>query len=212
MRRFLHIVLIICVFNTNVYSANKNVKQENTSISSFSRLTYGAEWSYIGSIHYSTKYNYFNTEGYRQNSSEDISGYWNNGEALLHVGYNLTQHWNLSFYSGIIGIADIHPAVPLSFRATYYFGEIDKDRWLVYADLGTGVCIKQEPQEIWTGKIGGGYRITLSRDTKLDFLAALRLCCTHPQIIDGEDFITLQWTNRNTALVESFSIGMAITF
>ena len=212
MKKCLYILLIICTFNTNVYSANKNVKHINSAESDIPRLTFGAEWSYIGTVHYNTRYNFFNTEGYRQNRSESISGYWSNAEALLHIGYNLTPHLNLSVYTGIMGIADIHHAVPLSFRGTYYFGEHDSDRWLAFADLGTGISIKEEPQEIWTGKVGGGYRVTLSRDAKLDFITAFRLCCTHPQIKDGEDIISLQWTNRNTALVKSFSIGMAITF
>ena len=87
-----------------------------------------------------------------------------------------------------------------------------KDRWLAFIDLGTGVSIKHEPQEIWTGKLGGGYRITLSRDSKLDLIAAVRLACTHPQIIDGEDLIALEWTNRNLAFLQSFSLGISITF
>ena len=83
---------------------------------------------------------------------------------------------------------------------------------MTFMDVGTGISFKNEPQEIWTGKVGGGYRITLSRDTKLDFIAALRLACTHPQVMDGDDKITLEWTNRNLAFLQSFSLGMSITF
>ena len=216
MRRFIYILLIFCSFNIVVKGANKNVNSKIVPSQESSRWTYGAEWSYIGTIHYSTKYNYFNTEGYRQNRSSDTFGYWSNAEAMLHIGYNMKPNWNLSVYAGVMGMADIHNAATMSVRMTHYFGTIHPlhyhDTWLAFADIGTGVSIKHEPQEIVTGKLGGGYRINLSPDTKLDFIAALRLAYTHPQIMDGNDIITLKWTNRNNAFLQSFSIGMAITF
>jgi hypothetical protein len=214
MKRFFHIILILCSFNICILGNNKNVKEPNDAFSPISPWTFGAEWSYVGTFHYSTRFNYFNTEGYRQNRNSHHFGYWSNGEALLHVGYNLTDRWNLSVYAGISGMADIHNAVPVSIRATHYFSKdsATKDTWLAFADLGTGLSIKHEPQEILTGKIGGGYRFSLSPDTKLDFIAAFRLAYTHPQIMDGDDMITLKWTNRNIAFLQSFSIGMAIIF
>ena len=214
MKRILYIILIIYSFNISVTGANKNVMSTIIGSQRVPRWTFGAEWSYVGTFHYNTKFNYFNTEGYRQNEASDKSGYWNNGEALLHVGYNLTPNWNLSMYAGVTGLADIHKAAALSIRMTHYFGKLYplRDTWLAFADVGTGISLKHEPQEIVTGKVGGGYRVNLSPDTKLDFIAAFRVAYTHPQIYDGDDEITLKWTNRNTAFLQSFSIGMAITF
>lgn len=206
MKKYLYILLIICSFNINV-------KGDNGTHKDFSCISFGAEWSYIGTVHYNTWYNFFTTEGYRVNTSENANRYWSNAEVLMHLGYNFNEHWNIALYAGMTGFANFHNAVPLSLRATYYFGkDALKDRWLAFIDLGTGVSIKNEPQEIWTGKIGGGYRITLSRDSKLDLIAAVRLACTHPQIIDGEDLIALEWTNRNLAFLQSFSLGISITF
>jgi hypothetical protein len=213
MRRIFYILLIICTFNINVSGSNKNVKGQNGLSEGDFKLTYGAEWSYIGSIHYSSKFNFYDSEGYRENRSESRYGYWNNGEALLHIGYNLNTNWNLSLYTGIIGLDDFHNAIPLSLRATYCFGDsAATDRWISFADVGTGLSLKQQPQEILTGKVGGGYRLSLSRDSKLDFIAALRLAYTHPKVIDGNDVIPLESVNRNTALIKSFSFGMSITF
>lgn len=213
MKRIFYILLTICIFNINVSANNKNVNWLSHAKSSLPRLSLGVEWSYIGTSHYATRYNYFDSEGYRKNKTEKVTGYWSNAEALLHIGYNLSSNWNISLYSGIMGIADIHNAVPFSLRATYYFGKDPvKDRWFTYADIGTGICLKQEPQEILTGKIGGGYRFSLSRDAKLDIIAAMRLCYTHPQIYDGDEIIIMEWTNRNTALVKSISVGIGLTF
>lgn len=213
MRRILHIILITCAFNINVIGANKNVISTGSIYQTVPRWTFGAEWSYVGTFHYSTMFNYFNTDGYRENTSSDRFGYWNNGEVLLHVGYNMREDWSLSVYVGATGLGEFHRAIPFSVRVTHLFKRYPMtDTWLAFADLGTGISLKHEPQEIVTGKIGGGYRINLSPGTKLDFIAAMRLAYTHPQIMDGDDMITLKWTNRNIAFIQSFSLGMSIIF
>ena len=179
----------------------------------YPRITYGAEWSYLVSAFSAYHYNYFSPEGYRYNSKGASSGLLGSGEGLLHVGYNVTDSWNLAIYAGFTGISDIHNAVPVSFRATHYFKEDRKgDRWFTFADAGTGISIKKQPQEIVALKLGGGYRVSLSRDTKLDFNAALRCTYTHPDIYFDYELITRRWINRNNAIVLSASVGMAVTF
>ena len=177
------------------------------------RITYGAEWCYVASVFSAHHYNYFSPEGYRYDSKGAAAGFTSNGEALLHVGYNVTDSWNLAIYAGITGISDYHNAIPLSFRATRFFKQDMKgDRWFTFADAGTGISIKKQPQEIAVLKIGGGYRVSLSRDTKLDFNAALRCTYTHPDIYFEHEIISQRWINRNNAIVVSASLGMAVTF
>ena len=177
------------------------------------RITYGAEWCYVASVFSAHHYNYFSPEGYRYDSKGAAAGFTSNGEALLHVGYNVTDSWNLAIYAGITGISDYHNDIPLSFRATRFFKQDMKgDRWFTFADAGTGISIKKHPQEIAVLKIGGGYRVSLSRDTKLDFNAALRCTYTHPDIYFEHGIISQRWINRNNAIVVSASLGMAVTF
>ena len=179
----------------------------------FARITYGAEWSYVASAFSAYHYNYFSPEGYRYNSKGASLGFVGNGEGLLHVGYNVTDSWNLALYAGFTGISDIHNAVPISFRATRFFKQdMQGDRWFTFADAGTGISINKQPQEIAVLKIGGGYRISLSRDTKLDFNAAFRCTYTHPDIYFEHEIISQRWINRNNAIVVSASVGMAVTF
>ena len=179
----------------------------------FPRITYGVEWSYVASGFSAYHYNYFSPEGYRYNSKGTSSGFVGNGEGLLHVGYNVTDNWNLAIYAGLTGISDIHNVVPVSFRATRFFTKnMNGDRWFTFADAGTGISIKKHPQEIVALKIGGGYRVSLSRDTKLDFNAALRCTYTHPDIYFEHEIISQRWINRNNAIVVSASVGMAVTF
>ncbi|MBR5567793.1 MAG: hypothetical protein IKW27_03525 [Bacteroidales bacterium] len=205
MKRLATILLIICAFNINVNAYNKNV-------SNVPRLTFGAEWGYVGTFHYAYSFNFFATEGYRFNKTGSSFNWSNNGEVNLHLGYNLNHHWNLALYGGLTGLMNMHNAVPISLRATYLFGEDHlADRWLAFADLGTGVDIKKEPQGILSGKLGGGYRFSLSRDTKLDIIAALRLTHTHPQIISENEIISLKWVNKNSAFLSAIFIGISLT-
>ena len=179
----------------------------------YPRITYGAEWSYVASGFSAFHYNYFSPEGYRYNSKGASPRFVGNEEGLFHVGYNVTDSWNLAVYAGFTGIADIHNAIPVSFRATRFFKQDMKgDRWFTFADAGTGISIKKHPQEIVALKIGGGYRVSLSRDTKIDFNAALRCTYTHPDIYFEHEIISQRWINRNNAIVVSTSFGMAITF
>lgn len=179
----------------------------------YPRITYGAEWSFIASVFKAYHYNYFSPEGYRYDPRGANSGFTGNGEGLLHVGYNVTDNWNLALYAGFTGISDIHNAIPVSFRATRLFKpEKNGDRWFAFADAGTGISMKKQVQEIASLKLGGGYRVSLSRDTKLDFNVALRCTYTHPDIYFEHETINQRWINRNDALVAALSFGMAITF
>lgn len=206
MKKFLIILLFFSAFNIKVIAAEKASRQ-------IPGVTFGAEWGYVATFFAYHSYNYFSTEGYRMSEKHRVNGLGSNGEVNLHIGYNLNRQWNIALYAGFTGLMNIHNAVPVSIRATRYFGDSpEADRWLAFIDLGSGISIKREPQELATAKIGTGYRISLSRDTKLDFIAALRLTHTHPQIVNDGDLITLEWTNRNSALLTALSIGISLTF
>lgn len=177
------------------------------------RLTYGAEWNYIASFHCGTHYNFFSEEGYRVDLNQQTFDYESNGDVYLHCGYNIKENWNISLYSGIAGIYDIGKSVPVSLRFTRYFKEDGRgDRWLCYLDAGSGICLKQNPQMIAVGKIGCGYRMSLSKSTKMDFIIAYRMSLTHsPIVFDGYP-VPFEMTNRNNAYVSALSLGISLTF
>jgi hypothetical protein len=139
--------------------------------------------------------------------------YYSNAEAYANVGYSLNDRWKISLYAGYEGICDMHKAVPVSIRATRYFGDDPSvDRWFTYLDLGSGISIKNPVQEIYTGKIGGGYRIALSSLSSLDFIFALRTVITHPDITYEGTPIGLDMINMNLCQMTSASFGIAISF
>lgn len=176
------------------------------------RFTFGAEWEYMSSFHYGFHHNFFSQEGYRVNINHSSFGYEGNGGVYLHCGYNLSNNWNLSLYSGFMGIYDLGRAVPVSMRVTGYFKEnVKADRWFGFMEAGSGVCIKKNPQMLAIGKAGGGYRISLSHTTKLDLLVSYRISLTHPYVIyDGYE-VQHEMINRNNAYVCALTIGISLT-
>lgn len=187
--------------------------QAKEPASAFKRITFGAEWSYIASFYSSTHHNFFSEDGYRVDINQRESGYESNGEALVHCGYSFNDRWNLSMYAGLTGIYDIGNSIPVSLRLTRYFNEKGTgDRWLCFIDGGSGICLKKHPQAIASGKIGGGYRISLSRTTKMDLTAAFRTSLTHPEIVYDGYAIPMEKTNRNNAFISAFSIGISLSF
>lgn len=178
-----------------------------------SKLTFGAECSYAATM-YSFEYHYFkNSDGAREVIDKGEFLYDSDSEFSLHCGYNFNNCWNLSLYAGYTGIGRFHKAVPISLRATRYFGDNPlNNRWFAFLDIGSGISIKDIPEEIISGKIGGGYRLSLSKYTKLDFLLSLRGVRTHPDIMIYDDEAVPENVYTNEGFITSLSFGIGLTF
>lgn len=197
---------MLCAFNIVVSAQNAAEKP-------YPRFTVGAEWSYLATISSGYHHNFFSDEGYRVNLEDHSFGYRTNGDVFIHAGYNFNEFWNLSLYIGFAGVDRYENIMPISLRGTRYFGDNPlEDRWFTFVDLGSGVTLKMPVQEILCGKIGYGYRMSLSRDTKLDFHIAARMTYTHTNIIYDNTLIPREMTNRNNVYAGALSLGMAVIF
>lgn len=180
---------------------------------SYPRITFGAEWGYIGVFYSGYHYNFFAPEGYRVDPRGHEFKYDSNAEVYLHVGYNINEKYNVSLYAGFSAVEDYHHTLPVSLRLTRFYGASHMDdRWLTFVDLGSGLSLKKNPQEILTAKVGGGYRLSLSRNTKLDIIFSLRSVLTHPDITYYDTAIDRSRINRNNAYLSAASLGLALTF
>ena len=177
------------------------------------RITFGCQWDYCGTFLTGLDQYFYAPEGFRESIKYNAVTYLTNGESAIHGGYNFNDNWNLSLYIGYTALGEYHRAVPVSLRATRYYGDnpLD-DRWFSFIDLGSGVSIKSHPQEIFTGKIGGGYRMSLSRYAKLDFILSLRAIYTHPDLIYYNEIIQDKDISSNHGYACSISCGIGITF
>jgi hypothetical protein len=204
MKRFILILLIFCIFNNNV-------KAQNEGGETYPKYTFGLEWGYVASMSTLYHYNFHAPEGFRVDEKGMAWGCRSNADVYLNIGWNIDPAWNLALYIGYAGVGDLHNAIPVSIRGTRYFGSDPmQDRWFVFADAGSGICLKTPVQEIATAKIGGGYHISLSRDTKLNLLFSVRSTYTHPSIYYDGSRIPMNRTNRNNAVVSAVSIGLGI--
>lgn len=198
----------ICIFILIMFSLGSNASDRKMK-----RFSFGAEWGYIASFHCGIHHNFFSEEGYRVDLTQQNFWTKGNGETYIHAGINLNPSWNISLYTGLAGIYDFHKAIPISLRATRYIDCRKRtDKWLIFADAGSGVCLTSEIQGIVTGKMGGGYKIVLSPDTSLDLLIAYRMTLTHPEITyDGYE-IQPNRINRNNAYVSAVSLSLSLNF
>lgn len=177
------------------------------------KLTFGAEWGYIGTFFSGYHDNFFSPEGWRVDEQDYGIGYFSNAEVYLHIGYNIDNNWNISLYTGYAGIQDVHHCIPISVRGTRFFRENGYgDRMFAFVDLGSGISLKKHPQEILTGKLGCGYRLSFSGRTKVDLLASLRATYSHRDIIFDNIEIPFEKTNRNNVYGCSLSLGISISF
>lgn len=180
---------------------------------SFPRITYGAEWGYIAVFYSGYHYNFFAPEGYRVDPRGYEFTYDSNAEAYLHFGYNVSSRLNVALYMGLSAVHDYHMTVPVSIRATWFRGEdYEKDRWFWFADVGSGLSIKKKPQEIYNAKLGTGYRLSLSRSTKLDIHMSIRSSYTRPDIYYYGTPVERDKINRNNAYLSALALGMSLTF
>lgn len=178
-----------------------------------SRVTFGAQWDYCGTFLTGLNQYFYAPEGFRESIISNKHSFISNGESAIHAGYNFNDYWNISLYIGYTAIGKYHRAVPVSLRATRYFGDDPlKDRWFGFMDLGSGVSIRTDPREIYTGKIGGGYRMSLSKYTKLDFIMSLRAIYTYPDLIYYNEIIQNKDISRNYGYVCSLCFGIGVTF
>lgn len=206
MKKFILISLILCLFNNNVNAQDKGGE-------TYPKLTFGLEWGYIASMTTFYHYNFYAPEGFRVDEKGLLWGCMSSADVYLNVGWNINPVWNLALYLGYTGVGEMHKALPVSIRGTRYFkANTPQDRWFVFADGGSGICLKTPVQEILTGKIGGGYQMSLSRDTKLNFLFSARGTFTHPSVYYDGSRIPMNRTNRNNAVVGAVSIGLGLTF
>ncbi len=205
MSRFFCILLIFCMFAMTGHAGGKDEK--------LSRMTFGIEWGYVAAIYSGCHYYFLAPEGYRVDERIRQTGLVSNADMYVYAGYNLNDKWNLALYVGYEGIADHHEAIPVSLRMTRYFSDNPMaDRWFSFIDLGSGVCIKKEPQEIITSKAGIGYSLSLSRYAALDFILSTRFIHTHAQIYYDSIPIPLSMTGRNLVNVCALSLGIALKF
>jgi len=172
-------------------------------------ITYGLEWGYIAQTHIYSHFNYVAEGGYRVDSRDPKPSFNSNAQILAHFGFNIGDNFNLAAYGGYQGINRRQRIFPVTLRATVLFGEPeDNGRWLTYA--GGGIGLKGSPKMFGNAYVangGFGYRLNLTRETKLDFLCSLQATYWHPNTFSESIEV-----RRSNEYLLGLNIGVGISF
>lgn len=216
MRIFRNILLIV-VPAVLSFATTAEAREPSVTAKPYPLFTFGIEGGYFATHAAYRHVNFVSSFGYRVDSKTWDKGYHSNGEILLHAGINVSGNVNLSLYTGYAGMNKQEYTYPFTLRCTYLFGKPeDTCRWYAFADAGTGVDDTDSAQKLsYIAKIGGGYRITLSRSSKLDFMLTLRNIITSPDVNDrgvAAGFVTGERLRMSRGTYLSLGLGIGLTF
>jgi len=172
-------------------------------------ITFGLEWGYIAQHHAYSHFNYIADGGYRMDFSDKKLTYKTNAQIMAHFGFNVSKHLNLALYGGYQGLTRQQRIFPLALRTTVLFGQPeDRGRWLTYAGAGIGFKGSEKMfKNALIGHGGFGYRLSLTRETKLDFLCAFQGTYWHPDTF-SESIKVL----RSDEILLGLNFGIGISF
>lgn len=184
---------------------------------SFPRITFGIEGNFMLNFGTWRHFNYIAEEGYRVNIKDFRRSVNTNGQLLANVGCNIGSRVNVALYVGIAGIYREKAAVPAAVRATVFYGKDPlKGRWFSFADAGAGIGSFREKDISPFGRLGAGYRVSLTRSVKLDFMLAYQLLFSHPEVTEDIEGVQIPVTGtrlrRNEILTNALSFGIGLNF
>ncbi len=201
--------------NNELVTASQNdlgtVIEPETSKKTWPLFTYGLEWGYSANINHAYHYNYTSPIG-RIDIRENDMCFKNNAYVAAHVGLNCSRHLNLSIFGGYESIYRRQAVIPLSLRGTWLFGKSTMgSRWLAFLDGGWAFSTSDYKAGV-IGKAGAGYRISLSRSVKLDFMLSYEFASTDVDIYDeAGDRVSPSRIRRNDNYFSSINFSIGIT-
>lgn len=145
-------------------------------------IKYGVEWGASALLLNTYQFNYVDpTDGYRVDEKGMEYHFYTNAHMLADVGVNFRNHFCASVYVGYEGIKQEKRIFPVTVRASYFFNDYHSDGMLCFLEGGTGI----HPNDKFfssIGRLGAGYRLSLSQNGSLDLLASIKFTTDRPEI------------------------------
>jgi len=178
------------------------------------KLGFGLEWGYTGTFLRSHQYNYIYSAGSRIIDNGSEWWYYSNGSVLANVGVDLTKTFNLSAYSGLLGVYSSRWMIPVELRARWCPSGLENDGFI--AHTGVAATFPTETLKDMAGRlnIGGGYRVMVYRHISVDFLFSANATLDHDLIKDpdtGQHILSSDIT-RNLSEYWGLNLSVAINF
>ena len=179
-----------------------------------SRLSYGLEWGYTATFLKTAQHNFICAEGYRITETPRSWQYFSNGSIMANAGVDLGRSFNLSVYSGIIGVYSDRWTVPAELRLRFCPAGLLSDGAVLHA--GTAALFPLIPlyETGFRANLGGGYRLSLYKGISVDFLLSFNFTLDHERLRDPDtmDYVPRARIVWNTAEYYAVNASVAINF
>lgn len=153
----------------------------------FSRFQLGLEWGYSQCLYRNWSYNYFSEEGYRVYDNPHGPHLHPNGLILARVGWRLDERFGAALCAGYAGAGQDNRLLPLLLRLSWFPKTDGCDGPFAFVQGGPLWHIRGEGRPAaWMETLGGGYRIALDGDFRLDFALGVKFFQDHPLIPNPE--------------------------
>lgn len=183
-------------------------EEKKTPKRDYPLITYGIEYSYIAQFHVVSHFNYIAASGREDLWNQDFS-YNTNGQVLAHFGFNAFENLNVALYAGYMGITRKQRIFPVMARATVLFGKHDDPgRWFSF--IGGGIGIKGSRKMFGNAIVadtGFGYRVNLTRETKLDLTIGMTSTYWHPNTFSESIDV-----RRSNEVIAGLKLGVGLSF
>lgn len=177
-------------------------------------LRWGAEWGYGTRFYKYWKYNYMDPNLGRIWDKRNDFNLSANGYLFLSVGADILPWFNISLYSGLMGVSDDRQVFPLAIRANFFPNGSNKDGALLLLGAGIGFFDYYSIAPVHFANIGAGWRLALNNRWDMDFTLQMRVCGDKPPIWDPEKnaYVNESDIRGNVAIYCSIELGVAISF
>ena len=178
------------------------------------RLSVGIEWGYDATLADIFHQNYLHPyEGYRIDKKGLKAKFYPNAHAAASLTFGFAKKYAVGLHAGYSGIDQGVRHFPLSLRATYFMDSYMTDGQFVFLEGGAG--FRDNFQKISPlGRLGYGYRISLSRRWSLDLSGSLRAVYDHPTIYDQDirAYIDTEDVRRSDSVYMAAILSIGLNF
>lgn len=211
MMRRKQLILIFLLFAVSAKLPAQALKDRRF----FDRFVVGVEWGYSQCVFQNRDYNYISEEGYRVYEQDARFRLHSNAQMFAMLGYRLSENATLSLLGGYMGAGPDNRLLPALLRVSYFPETDDEDGLFAYAQGGTAWHVHATAGRMaWLATLGGGYRVRLSYDARLDFLIGVRYLHDHPSIPnpEGPGNVPERNIRKNNAGYCVLDLSIAVSF
>ena len=178
------------------------------------RVLYGIEWGYDLTLLNSYHRNYTDAvDGYRIDDEGVEAMFYSNGHATAHIDLEFARRFAIGLHAGYAGIQQRTRFYPMSLRFSYFAKSYNTDGSFCFLEGGAGIHENRTTVSPF-GRLGYGYRLSLTRRASMDFSASARCAFDHPPIYDDSirGYVEEENVRRSDALYGALVFSISLNF